>query len=136
MGIFNKSTEIVTDTVERLSGVADKYITTKEEKAAFLESAQTIMNNVVQERLRIDMSSDSWMSKNIRPLSLSVVVGGYILINVIKMFLHTIGIDVVIDDGFVSIMKDWGGTMIAFYFGIRGIEKVADIVLKNRKGNV
>lgn len=123
----------VLDAVERLDGVVSKYIPTKEKRAGILEGAQKIMNDVVQERMRMDMSSDSWLSKNVRPLMLIIVVGSYILLHLIKIVLASFMIAITIDIEFIGVIKTWGSTMIAFYYGGRMIEKVVDIVKKRKR---
>ena len=65
----------VGDAVEKVGGVLDKFITTKEEKAEALNEinkvfldAESKIQQEVSARWNADMASDSWLSKNIRPL--------------------------------------------------------------------
>ena len=58
------------DVVKEVGKIADKFIETPEEKRAFEASIEQI----VAEKWKADMSSDSWLSKNIRPLTLALVM--------------------------------------------------------------
>jgi hypothetical protein len=61
----------VKETVQAVSKVVDKYVSTPEEKAALKASIEA----EISQRWKADMGSDSWLSKNVRPLTLIVVVG-------------------------------------------------------------
>ena len=60
---------------DKISGVVDKFVQTKDEKAAFEKEMTNIfmshelsLEKEISERHKNDMQSDSWLSKNIRPL--------------------------------------------------------------------
>lgn len=82
----------------------------------------------LSERLKLDMKSDSWLSKNIRPMSLifmSVVVSVLALFTVF---------DAGLTDKQLKALETWMPffqmlmmTIYAFYFGSRGFEKVQKI---------
>jgi hypothetical protein len=73
-----------------------------------------------------DMSSDSWLSKNVRPLSLLFVFVSYIV------FAGLSAASITINEAYVKLLGDWGMLIFSFYFGSRGVEKVFDIIHKNR----
>jgi hypothetical protein len=66
---------------EKISNIIDKHTYSKEEKAilekqiteVFVKAEADIQKNV-SERWRYDLSSDSWLSKNVRPLTLIFLV--------------------------------------------------------------
>ena len=72
-------------------------------------------------RLQADMASDSWLSKNIRPMILIAVFVAYFVFAVASAF----GINVT--QAYVELLGQWGMLSVSFYFGSRGMEKVAEI---------
>jgi hypothetical protein len=81
-------------------------------------------------RLEADMKSDSWMSKNIRPMTLIFVLALYTIFSLTD---GNIG-EFNITDAYVSLLGQWGMLIMSFYFGGRSVEKVMDkINLKRDK---
>jgi len=72
------------------------------------------------------MGSDSWLSKNIRPLSLIVVFFAYFLFAMMSAYGHNA------NETYVSLLGQWGMLIFSFYFGSRGMEKIADIWSKKK----
>ena len=77
----------VGEAVEKVGGVLDNFITTKEEKAQALNEinkvfldAETKIQEEVSARWQADMASDSWLSKNIRPLTLMFLIVSTVLL--------------------------------------------------------
>jgi len=95
-----------------------------EEIQAFAAAAQNEDNNV-SDRWKADMSSDSWLSKNIRPMSLIAIFFGYFLFAMMSAF----GLDA--KESYVSLLGQWGMLIMGAYFGGRTIEKLAE--MKGRK---
>jgi len=88
-----------------------------------LEFYKTEQNNLT-ERLKADMSSDSWLSKNIRPATLIFLLLAYSGFAVASIFGHeTRG-------AYVELLGQWGMLVMSFYFGGRTMEKIADKVKK------
>lgn len=79
-------------------------------------------------RQNADMASDSWMSKNIRPLSLIALFAAYIIF----ALMSAAGIDT--NESYTMLLGQWGQLAFGFYFGSRGMEKVAEIWSK-KNGN-
>lgn len=80
-------------------------------------------NNLTQ-RLQADMVSDSWMSKNIRPLTLVFLLIAYSGFAIASIFEYeTRG-------AYVELLGQWGMLVMSFYFGGRTMEKIADRVKK------
>jgi len=76
------------------------------------------------ERLKADMVSDSWLSKNIRPMVLIFILLAYTGFAIASMFdLETRG-------NYVELLGNWGMVVMSFYFGGRTFEKIADKVKK------
>jgi len=116
-----------TELVKSVGGVLDNLTTSKEEKlAAELKVKELISNYEVEmekqitDRWKADMQSDSWLAKNIRPLTL-----GFLVISTVLM--------IFIDAGVISfnVEAKWTDllqlvliTVIGAYFGGRSLEKV------------
>ena len=76
------------------------------------------------ERLKADMGSDSWLSKNIRPMVLIFLLLAYTGFAVASMF------DFETRANYVELLGNWGMVVMSFYFGGRTFEKIADKVKK------
>ena len=72
-------------------------------------------------RLQADMASDSWLSKNIRPLTLVAIFMGYFLFAMMSAY----GFDA--NESYVTLLGQWGMLVMSFYFGGRTLEKIMSI---------
>jgi hypothetical protein len=88
-----------------------------------LQAAANEDNNV-SDRWKADMTSDSWLSKNIRPGTLIYILTAYLLF----AGLSAAGIEV--NEAYVSLLGQWGMLVMTAYFGGRTVEKVMEM----RKG--
>jgi hypothetical protein len=88
-----------------------------------LEFYKTEQNNLTA-RLQADMSSDSWLSKNIRPMVLIFLLVAYSGFAICSMF------DMETRGAYVELLGQWGMLVMSFYFGGRTMEKIADKVGK------
>ena len=80
-------------------------------------------NNLTQ-RVQADMASDSWLSKNIRPMTLIFLLVAYSGFAIASIFEYeTRG-------AYVELLGQWGMLVMSFYFGGRTMEKIADRVKK------
>jgi uncharacterized membrane protein (DUF106 family) len=77
-------------------------------------------------RLQADMASDSWLSKNIRPMALIAVFAAYFLFAMMSAYGHNA------NEEYVTLLGQWGMLIFSFYFGSRGAEKIAEIWSKKR----
>ena len=115
------------DLIKNVGGVLDNLTTTKEEK---LEAERKIkdmimgyeaeMQKQVTERWKVDMQSDSWLSKNIRPLVLIFLV----VSTVLMIFIDAGAIAFEVKDTWVDLLQLVLITVIGAYFGGRSSEKV------------
>jgi len=78
-------------------------------------------------RWNADMNSDSWLSKNIRPMSLVAIFIGYFLFAMMSAF----GYDA--KESYVNLLGQWGMLIMSAYFGGRTLEKI--IEMKQKKEN-
>ena len=84
-------------------------------------NADNVENQELTKRLEADMKSDSWLSKNIRPLTMVYILTAYLFLALLDAF----GLD--ISDNFVSLLGQWGMLVMSFYFGGRTLEKVMNM---------
>ena len=90
----------------------------------FADAAKNEDDNV-SDRWKSDMNSDSWLSKNIRPMSLIAIFSGYFLFAMLSAFGYNA------NESYVSLLGQWGMLIMGAYFGGRTIEKLAE--MKGRK---
>ena len=76
-------------------------------------------------RQEADMLSDSWLSKNIRPMTLIAILTGYFMFALMSAF----GMNA--HQAYVELLGQWGMLIMSFYFGGRTLEKIMD--MKSRK---
>ena len=113
--------------VKNVGGVIDNLTTSKEEK---LEAERKIkdlvmgyeaeMQKQVTERWKMDMQSDSWLSKNIRPLVLIFLVVSTVLL----VFIDAGVIAFEVKASWVDLLQLVLITVIGAYFARRSLEKV------------
>ena len=84
-------------------------------------NADNIESQELTKRAEADMKSDSWLSKNIRPMTLIYILTAYLALAI----MDALGLD--ISDNFVSLLGQWGMLVMSFYFGGRTLEKVMNI---------
>ncbi len=75
----------------------------------------------VTERHKLDMTSDSWLSKNIRPMTLVAIFSGYFLFGV----MDANGMQA--NESYVQLLGQWGMLVMSFYFGGRTLEKIMEM---------
>ena len=119
--------EIIKGLVGNASEILDEIITTKEEK---LEAKRKIkelilnhrvdMEKQISERWKADMASDSWLSKNVRPMTLIFVLACTMLL----IFIDAGFISFDVESKWVDLLQLTVLTIVASYFGGRSIEKV------------
>jgi hypothetical protein len=84
---------------------------------------ETEMNNV-SDRWKADMNSDSWLSKNIRPLALIAIFVAFFLFTMMSAFGYSA------QESYVQLLGQWGKIIFLAYFGGRTVEKLADMKAK------
>jgi len=81
-------------------------------------------------RQQADMMSDSWLSKNIRPMTLIFILGGYFVFAMMSAF----NLDT--NKAYVELLGQWGMLIMSFYFGGRTLEKIMDMRAKEKVAEV
>jgi hypothetical protein len=120
--------------------VLDKFFPDPEQKAkAQLELMQMQQNGELAKmqadmqeqgeltkRQENDMRSDSWLSKNIRPMTLIAILTGYFIFAMLSAF------DIETNSKYVELLGQWGMLIMSFYFGGRTLEKIIDMKSKGK----
>ena len=113
--------------IKSVGGVIDNLTTSKEEKLEAERKIQDLIANHeaemeknITDRWKMDMASDSWLSKNIRPLVLVFLV----VSTVLMIFIDAGTITFVVEDKWTDLLQLVLITVIGAYFGGRSLEKV------------
>ena len=115
------------DLIGSIGGVVDNLTTSKEEKLEAERKIKELVSNyevemekTITDRWKSDMASDSWMSKNVRPLVLIFLVVSTILL----VFIDAGVIAFEVKASWVDLLQLVLITVIGAYFGGRSLEKV------------
>ena len=113
--------------VESVGGVLDNVITTKDEKLEakrklkeLILSHEAEMQKNVTDRWNADMKSDSWLSKNVRPMVLIFLI----VCTMLMIFIDAGTIAFEVEEKWTDLLQLVLITVIGAYFGGRSIEKV------------
>ena len=87
--------------------------------------ADTREQEELTKRMQADMVSDSWLSKNIRPLTLVAIFTGYFMFAMMSAFGYEA------NESYVTLLGQWGMLVMSFYFGGRTLEKI--IAMRDKK---
>ena len=114
------------DLVKGVGGVIDNLHTSDEEKLAaenkikeLISDYETKMEANITDRWKADMNSDSWLSKNVRPLVLAFLV----VCTVLMIFIDAGSINFVVEEKWTDLLQLVLITVIGAYFGGRTMEK-------------
>ena len=114
------------ETASGIANIVDRFVQTKEEKhkanqeiQQLFQSFEIEMQKNTTERWKYDSTSDSWLSKNIRPLVLLILVISTILL----VFIDAGKISFEVKESWVDLLQIVFITVIGAYFGSRGLEK-------------
>ena len=112
--------------VESVGGVLDNVITTKDEKLEakrllkqVILSHEAEMERNITDRWSADMNSDSWLSKNVRPMVLIFLV----VSTVLMIFIDAGTIQFTVEEKWTDLLQLVLITVIGAYFGGRSLEK-------------
>ena len=127
MGVLNKLfSGGASKLVESVGGVLDNVITTKDEKLEakrklkeLILSHEAEMERNITDRWQADMNSDSWLSKNVRPLVLIFLV----VCTMLMIFIDAGTIKFTVEEKWTDLLQLVLITVIGAYFGGRSLEK-------------
>ena len=127
MGVLNKLfSGGASKLVESVGGVLDNVITTKDEKLEakrklkeLILSHEAEMEKNITDRWTADMNSDSWLSKNVRPLVLIFLI----VCTMLLIFIDAGAISFTVEEKWTDLLQLVLITVIGAYFGGRSFEK-------------
>jgi|TARA_R100001594_G_scaffold145247_1_gene195217 hypothetical protein len=127
MGVLKKIFSAGASTlVDSVGGVIDDLVTTDDERMAAKAKLKQIvldheakMEQNITDRWTADMNSDSWLSKNVRPLVLIFLV----VCTVLMIFIDAGSIKFVVEEKWTDLLQLVLITVIGAYFGGRTMEK-------------
>ncbi len=113
--------------VDKLAGVADRFIRTKDEKAEFekqmtqiMIDAEAAMQKNVTERWKADLEHGNWLTRSVRPLVLIFLI----VATVLMIFIDSGSIKFDVDEKWTDLLQLVLITVIGSYFGGRSFEKL------------
>ena len=113
--------------IDKLAGVADKFIQTKKEKAEFekemtqifIEAEKEMQKNVT-ERWKADLEHGNWLTRSVRPLVLVFLI----ISTVLMVFIDSGSIAFEVEDKWTDLLQIVLITVIGAYFGGGSVEKI------------
>ena len=115
------------DLVKNVGGVLDNLTTSKEEKLEaerkikeLIANYEVEMEKNITSRWEADLKSDSWLSKNVRPMTLIFLI----VCTMLLIFIDAGAINFNVKDSYVDLLQLVLITVIGAYFGGRSLEKV------------
>ena len=78
----------------------------------------------ITKRQQADMMSDSWLSKNIRPMTLVFILTTYTTFAMMSAW------EIEVNNNYVELLGQWGMLIMSFYFGGRTLEKIMEMKKK------
>jgi|TARA_R110002012_G_scaffold122905_1_gene273121 hypothetical protein len=127
MGVLGKIfSSGATELVKSVGGIVDNLHTSKEEKLTAQRKIKQMIADYeieveknVTARWKADMNSDSWLSKNVRPMVLIFLV----VCTMLLIFIDAGHINFTVKDSYVDLLQLVLITVIGAYFGGRSFEK-------------
>tara|TARA_Y100001972_G_scaffold98636_1_gene122163 strand:- start:24 stop:416 length:393 start_codon:yes stop_codon:yes gene_type:complete len=115
------------DLVKNVGGVIDNLTTSKEEKLEAERKVKELIANYEMEmeknitsRWEADLKSDSWLSKNVRPMVLIFLI----VCTMLLIFIDAGALKFEVKSSWVDLLQLVLITVIGAYFGGRSFEKV------------
>lgn len=115
------------DHEERLLELGIEKARIEQEELKALLAAQANEDDNISKRWAADMSSDSWLSKNIRPGTLVYILTAYL------GFAVADGFGFRISESYVQLLGQWGMLVMTAYFGGRSAEKIVEMMKGGKK---
>ena len=114
----------VTDTVEEVAKAIAGDPAAAQKMAEIDLERFRVEQAAITSRWEADMSSDSWLSKNIRPMALIAIFVAFFLFTMMSAFGYNA------QESYVQLLGQWGQIIFLAYFGGRTVEKLADMKAK------
>ena len=115
--------KLIPDPAAKAQAQLDLAKLAQEGKLAEIQ-ADTVAMQETSKRWQADMASDSWLSKNIRPMTLVFILLVFCTFSLMSAW----KIDV--NESYVKLLGEWGQLIMLAYFGGRTVEKIMDMKAK------
>jgi uncharacterized membrane protein (DUF106 family) len=112
--------KVLPDPEARAKAQAELIKVQQEGRLAELQADQVAMQET-SKRWESDMKSDSWLSKNIRPMTLVFILFTYVAFGLMSAW------DIEVNEAYVKLLGEWGQLIMLAYFGGRTVEKVMSL---------
>jgi hypothetical protein len=109
--------KVIPDPAQKAQAALDLQKLAQDGHLADLQADMNEQNNV-SDRWKADLGSDSWLSKNIRPMTLIFILGVY------TTFAGFSAFNVNVNQAYVELLGQWGMLIMSAYFGGRTLEKI------------
>jgi len=109
--------KVIPDPAQKAQAQLDLQKLAQDGHLAELQADMNEQNNV-SDRWKSDLVSDSWLSKNIRPMTLIFILGVY------TTFAGFSAFNVNVNQAYVELLGQWGMLIMSAYFGGRTLEKI------------
>jgi hypothetical protein len=109
--------KVIPDPAQKAQAALELQKLAQDGKLAELQADMNEQNNV-SDRWKADLASDSWLSKNIRPMTLIAILAGYFI------FATSSAFDLNVKQAYVELLGQWGMLIMSAYFGGRTLEKI------------
>ena len=136
MGILGTITGFLSggDTLKQVGGIIDDLHMSGEEKAEAKQKLETILIQAeqaaqaqVSARWEADMKHGSWLSKNIRPITLVFLTVMFTILRLFDGNLKIAGEEFTIADAYIPVYQTLLMVVYGAYFAGRSIEKVKKV---------
>jgi hypothetical protein len=118
--------KLIPDPAAKAQAQLDLAKLAQEGKLAEIQ-ADTVAMQETSKRWQADMASDSWLSKNIRPMTLVFILLVFCTFSLMSAW----KIDV--NESYVKLLGEWGQLIMLAYFGGRTVEKIMDMKAKEKQ---
>jgi hypothetical protein len=112
--------KLIPDPEQKAKAQLDLAKLAQEGKLAELQADMNEQNNI-SERWKADLGSDSWLSKNVRPMTLVALLVAYFIFATASAF------DVVVKPAYVELLGQMIMLIVSAYFGGRTLEKIMEM---------
>jgi hypothetical protein len=117
--------KVLPDPQAKAKAMAELAKIEAEGRLAELQADTNEQDNLTK-RAEADMGSDSWLSKNIRPMTLIFILVTYTTFGLMSAW------DIEVNQTYVELLGQWGMLIMSFYFGGRTLEKIMNIKSKDK----
>ena len=122
------------DLIDSIGNVVDKFVTTDAEKEQAKKELQEVifnhevgMEQELTKRQQADMGSDSWLSKNVRPLALIFLTVMTVMLAYLTIFFLPAEKSTLLKP-WLDMLTTLLSLVYTFYFGSRGFEKITSLI--------